>query len=418
VPDSGGTVVLRRGRERSVINRHPWVFSGSIQRAECPDGQTANVYAADGAWLARGYYNSKSQIRVRLLTWDEAEAIDEEFWYHRLRQAIESRLALPERNVTAMRLVNAESDRLPGLIVDLYVGCSDAADRGRVAVAVVQFLTLGAEGLRCLLGPMLERLLGREIREAFGGWDELLVYDRSDMDVRRLEGLQPLSGPLVGGMPPQWITVEEHGFSFLVDVVHGHKTGHYLDQRLNRVRVAQYCSGAEVLNAFSYTGGFGVHALGEGAQAVIDVDTSQEALALGRRNVAINGLPADRRTEVVGDVFQVLRRLRDEGRRFDVVVLDPPKFAFSKKQIASACRGYKDINLLAMQVLRPGGILATFSCSGLVSRELFQKVLFGAAVDAGRDVQVLEVLGQAPDHPVSLTFPESEYLKGFICRIH
>ncbi|NPV09602.1 MAG: 23S rRNA (cytosine(1962)-C(5))-methyltransferase RlmI [Anaerolineae bacterium] len=405
-------VVLRPERERSVLNRHPWLFSGAIAQADCPDGQVAEVFAADGRWLARGYYNSRSQIRVRLLTWDPEEAVDREFWRGRLIRALEGRRRLPGWPSTAARLVNAEADGLPGLVADLYV----EAEKPGPAVLVFQALTLGIEVRREELLSLLEEVVTPEALPGQGTWRRLALYDRSDADVRRLEGLPSRVGP-IAGEEPRPVAIREGGLLFEVDVRTGHKTGFYLDQSANRVRVSRYCAGADVLNAFAYTGGFGVHALGAGAATVVDVDTSAAALEAGRGNVERNRLPIERRVEVEGDVFGVLRRFRDAGRLFDVVVLDPPRFAQSARQVQAACRGYKDINLLGLGLLRPGGVLATFSCSGLVSADLFQKVVFGAAVDARREVQVLETLSQAPDHPISITFPESRYLKGLLCRV-
>jgi 23S rRNA (cytosine1962-C5)-methyltransferase len=241
------------------------------------------------------------------------------------------------------------------------------------------------------------------------------VYSRDDAAVRRKEGLPLESGPVWGAEPPDLVEIAEHGRRFLVDLKRGHKTGFYLDQRENRRRAAAYCDGAEVLNAFAYTGGFGVYGGQAGAQSVVHVETSAEALALAEENLALNGCAPQEM--VMGDVFQVLRGYRDEGRMFDVVILDPPKFATSQAQLMSASRGYKDVNLLALRLLRSGGCLVTFSCSGLVSADLFQKIVFGASVDAGRDVQILEQMAQGPDHPVLLTFPESAYLKGLVCRV-
>lgn len=406
-----GTARLKPGREKSVINRHPWLFSGALARVEAEHGGDVNVLAADGRWLARGYYNARSQIQVRLLTWDQDQPLDAGFWRARMQRAVEGRRRLPAWNSSSARLINAESDGLPGLVADLYV------DRGSAeAVLVVQALTLGIEVRRQVLYELLPQVITPEAVPQLGTWGRLSVYERSDADTRRLEGMESRVEP-VCGPEPATLTVSEDGLAFEVDVRSGHKTGLYLDQSRNRGVVARHCTGAEVLNAFAYTGGFGVHALRAGARSVTDVDTSASALAAGRRNLLRNDLPAQRREEVAGDVFQVLRRYRDAGRLFDVVVLDPPKFAQNTRQVQGATRGYKDINLLGMALLRPGGVLATFSCSGLVSADLFQKVVFGAAVDADRDVQILEPLSQAPDHPVLLSFPESSYLKGFLCRV-
>ena len=391
-------VTLKRGREKPVLNRHPWIFSGAIKRieGEVADGDVVEVADYRGRFLARGYLNRRSQITVRLLTWDEGEVIEGDFWRRRLERAFASRQALADDPSTdACRLVNAESDLLPGLILDRYGD-----------YLVVQFLTLGIERWKAeLVGLMADLLKPRG------------VYERSDVEVRKKEGLAQASGLLHGEEPPELVEVTENGHRFLVDIKKGHKTGFYLDQRENRQKLTRYCRDNEVLNCFAYTGAFAVYAAAAGAGRITNVESSAEALELARRNMALNGL-ADRDDEYVEeDVFQVLREYRDQGRTFDLIILDPPKFAYSQYQVESACRGYKDINLLAMQIIAPGGILFTFSCSGRVSPDLFQKVLFGASVDASRDVQIIEKLSQASDHPVLLTFPESEYLKGLVCRV-
>jgi 23S rRNA (cytosine1962-C5)-methyltransferase len=390
-------LVLKPGREKPVLSRHPWVFSGAIQRLDGSpdDGGVVDVLSYGGDFLARGHFNSRSQIAVRLLSWDPAEEIGRAFWRRRLERAFAGRAALQaDPATTAFRLLHAEADGLPGLVVDRY---------GPFLAA--QFLTLGVE--RCkeeLVALLVELLRPRG------------VYERSDVDVREKEGLAASSGPLWGEEPPDLVEIRERGHLFLADVKRGHKTGFYLDQRENRQAVVGYCAGAELLNAFSYSGAFAVYLAAGGAGRIVNLDSSAEALELARRNMALNGLAGRDDEYVEGDVFQVLRGYRDRGRAFDLVILDPPKFAHSQAQLRSAGRGYKDINLLALKILRPGGILVTFSCSGLVSPELFQKIVFGAALDAGREVQILEKLSQAPDHPVLLSFPESEYLKGLICR--
>ena len=356
-----------------------------------------DVVSAGGEWLARGYLNRSSQITVRLLTWDTEEQIDRDFWRRRLQRAIAGRAALAaDPQTTAYRLVHAESDGLPGLVVDRY---------GDWLVA--QFLTLGIERQKEAIVELL-----MELAEPQG------IIERSDVAVRRKEGLERRSGLLAGDAPPPLVEVQEHGHRFAVDIVAGQKTGFYLDQRQNRQRVAAYAAGRETLNAFAYTGAFAVYALAAGARHVTNVESSYEALELAEHNLALNGFDPDQQAEqIAGNVFEVLRGFRDAGRQFDLAILDPPRFAETRGQVEAATRGYKDINLLALQLLRPGGILATFSCSGLVSEDLFQKVVFGASVDAGRDVQILERLSQPPDHPVLLAFPEGAYLKGFICRV-
>lgn len=392
-------IILRAGRDKPVLHHHPWVFSGAIARVEGSPNDGDIVVVADqaGNFLAQGYYNARSQITVRLLSWDEGEVIDRAFFQRRLERAIAVRQDLAtDESTTAYRLVFAESDGLPGLIVDRY---NDHL--------VVQFLTLGIECQKALITGLLAEMLS-----------PTGIYERSDVDVRQYEGLEPSTGLLWGEMPPDLMEIRENGYRFLVDVKAGQKTGFYLDQRENRARVRDFSTGREVLNCFSYTGGFAVYAAAAGAGPIINVESSAEALDLAQRNMALNGLGFGRHDVYEeGDVFTILRLFRDQGRSFDLAILDPPKFAHTQAQIASAARGYKDINLLALQLLRPGGILFTMSCSGLVSADLFQKIVFGAAVDARRDVQIIGRLTQGVDHPILLSFPEGEYLKGLVCRV-
>ena len=393
-----GSVVLKPGKEKPVRNRHPWIFSGAVARlqGEPADGDIVDVLDHQGKFLARGYLNRRSQIVVRCLTWSKEEEVDLAFWRRRLQQAIAGRQSLMQAGSTdACRLVHAESDLLPGLVVDRYGG-----------YLVFQALTLGIERHKTDLVQTLVELVQPDG-----------IYERSDVDVREKEGLPLQTGLLWGREPPSPLEIHEHGCRFRVDIQHGQKTGFYLDQRDNRLRLTRYAGGRTVLNAFAYTGSFAVCAYKGGAERVVNVDTSAEALTLARQSMALNGLPDRDDDYLVGDVFAVLRQYRAEGRRFDLVILDPPKFAYAQSQVQAACRGYKDINWLAMQLLKPDGILFTMSCSGLVTADLFQKVVFGASVDAQRDAQILEKLSQATDHPVLLSFPEGEYLKGFVCRV-
>jgi 23S rRNA (cytosine1962-C5)-methyltransferase len=382
-----------------VRRHHPWIFSGAIERVEGqPDpGDLVEVLDAQGIWLARGYFNPKSQIVVRLLSWDQGEVMDASFWHRRLATAIEARrdlAAVPD--TTAYRLVFAESDGVPGLVVDRYDDW-----------LVVQFLTLGVEVRRAMLLQALN-----EIVSPRG------IVDRSDAGVRHQEGMGLRNELALGQRPPRDLEILENGLHFLVDLAVGQKTGFYLDQRDNRRIVGAYAAGRQVLNAFSFTGAFGLYALAGGATHVSNVDSSREALTTAEEILRLNGFDPDRRAEgLAGNAFEILRALRDEGRRFDMVVLDPPKFAKSKAELVGAMRGYKDINLLGLELLAPDGVLATFSCSGLVTADLFQKILFGASLDAERDVQILARLGQGPDHPILLSFPEGEYLKGLLCRV-
>jgi 23S rRNA (cytosine1962-C5)-methyltransferase len=389
---------LKPGREKAVRNHHPWIFSGAIAsvRGSPAPAEIVAVQDSAGRFLARGYYNPRSQITVRLLSWDAEETIDRSFWQRRLQASLARRAGLAaSRETIAYRLAFAESDGLPGLVADRYGDW-----------VVLQLLTLGLEPWRETVVDLLGELMAPRG-----------IYERSDVDVRAQEGLKPVVGKLSGEAPPERIDILEHGVRFEADVLHGHKTGFYLDQRENRRKIAAYCAGREVLNVFSYSGAFAVYAAAHGASRVTNLDSSADALRMAADNLRLNGFAVQEDDLVEGDAFQVLRHFRDEGRQYDLVILDPPKFAFSQAQVQAATRGYKDINMLGMRLLRPGGILCTFSCSGLVSADLFQKVVFGASVDVGREGRILEYLSQGSDHPVLLTFPESAYLKGFICHI-
>lgn len=392
------TVRLKAGREKSLLRRHPWVFAGAVDSLDgAPeDGGTVRVVSQAGDFLAWAAYSQHSQIRLRVWSWDEQDTIDPGFFRRRVEQAVARRAEfVPASRSDALRLVHGESDGLPGLVVDRYA-----------ATLVVQFLSSGAERWKETLADLLLEVTGAE-----------RLYERSDVDVRRLEGLAERSGPLRGDLPPPRLQIHENGLKFWVDVVHGHKTGHYLDQRENRLRLLQRARGKEMLDCFTYTGGFSVHALAGGALSVLAIDSSAEALALAKENLALNNLPAESAEWQPGDVFRTLRGLRDRGRSFDLIVLDPPKFAPTAAHTEQAARGYKDINLLAFKLLRRGGWLFTFSCSGGVSAELFQKIVAGAALDAGVQAQIVEYLHQAPDHPVALNFPEGTYLKGLVLRV-
>ncbi len=386
---------LKPGREKSLLRCHPWVFSGAVAAVEGAPrpGETVSVRASNGDFLAFAAYSPASQIRARVWTFDPAAQVDSGFLRNRIRAALARRIPLGFSAVTdAVRLVHAESDHLPGLIVDRYGG-----------VLVAQLLTAGAEFWRETLADLLLEETGAAA-----------LYERSDADVRELEGLPPRCGPLRGA-PPQRLVLQEYGLKFQVDLTKGHKTGFYLDQRRNRRRVGRLSQGRDVLNCFCYTGGFSLHALAGGAKSVLSVDTSAEALGLGQENLVLNGMEASGAEWLEADVFQALRKFRDQGRAWDLIVLDPPKFAPTSAQADKAARGYKDINRLAFKLLRPGGLLATFSCSGGVDAALFQKIVASAALDAGVQAQIVEHLAQDGDHPVLLDFPEGAYLKGLVC---
>ena len=396
------TITLKPSREKSLLRHHPWIFTGAIAAIDgAPgSGETVLVQDAERQPLGWGAYSPQSQIAVRMWTFDPQARVDVPFLEERLRRAIDARSGLAARSdLDAYRLVSAESDRLPGLVVDRY---------GEFVVC--QFLSAGAEKWKPELVEIVNRL-------ALGGRVPRGIYERSDADVRSKEGLASVTGVLAGELPPETVVVNEYGRRFAVQLAHGHKTGFYLDQRENRALFARSADGRDVLNAFAYTGAFAVWALHGGARSVVNVESSQAALELGRENMRLNALDESKVENVVGDVFRVLRHYRDSRREFDLIVLDPPKFAESRAQLDGATRGYKDINLLALKLLRPGGLLFTFSCSGLVTPELFQQVVAGAALDSGREVQFIRRLTQGPDHPVALNFPEGEYLKGLVCRV-
>ena len=388
-------VILNAGREKSLLRRHPWIFSGGIRSADnnIASGSTVDLLSSDKQFLARASYSPTSQIRARVWTFDD-EVVDKEFFRKRIRKAIDTRYSLFDSSSTdSLRLIYAESDNLPGLIVDRYGD-----------VLVMQCLTAGAEYWKETFADLLLEETGLAA-----------IYERSDADVRELEGLEPKVGLLRGTLSNFKFPIIENNLRYMIDFQSGHKTGFYLDQRINRLRVRELAKNKDVLDCFSYTGGFTLNALAGGAKSVLSVDSSADALELCKENVLVNNLPAEKHTVLEGDVFQLLRKVRDEARSFDMIILDPPKFAPTAAHAEKATRAYKDINLLAFKLLRPGGMLVTFSCSGGIDAGLFQKIVAGAALDAGVDAQIVEQLSQGADHPISLHFPEGAYLKGLVC---
>ena len=386
-------IILKPGREKSLKRRHPWVFSGAVAKLPggIEPGDTVEVCASNGEFLAVAACNPQSQIVGRVWDW-QPRVIDAAFFVERVAQAV----ALRERllpGCDAVRLVHAEADGLPGVVIDRYD-----------EVVVVQLSSAGAMRWRDAIVDAIDAVV-----------KPTTIFERSDADVLMLEGLQPQVGLLRGAAPPPDMTVDDNGARFAIDVPHGHKTGFYLDQRDNRLRVRELAARCEVLDCFAYSGGFTINALKGGAAHVTAVDSAGPALEILRRNAILNDLPAPDCIE--GDVFQVLRKLRDQARKFDLIVLDPPKFAPTAAHAEKASRAYKDSNLLGFKLLKPGGLLFSFSCSGGVSRDLFQKIVAGAALDAGVDAQIVGHLSAGADHPVALHFPESEYLKGVICRV-
>jgi 23S rRNA (cytosine1962-C5)-methyltransferase len=397
VPEA--TLLLAPGRERSVERRHPWIFRGAIDdvRGAPEPGATTVVRASDGRFLAQAAFSPASQIAARIWTWDEDDQVDDAFVAARVATSAAARAELLVRT-DAARLTFAESDGLPGVIADRYG-----------PVVVLQLSSTGADRWRQTLAEAYASLPG-----------VISLYERSDLDVREREGLGPRTGQLLGEEPPAVLEIHEQAaehepvWRFGVDVRAGHKTGFYLDQRESRRVVAGLAAGRRALDLFCYTGGFSVAAGRGGAADLTGVDSSGSALALAAGNLERNGVRAGELVDA--DVFTHLRRLRDAARRYDLIVLDPPRLASGAAQLTRATRAYKDLNLLALKLLTPGGLLVTFSCSGLVSADLFQKIVFGAALDARRDVQIIGRLAQASDHPVLLTFPEASYLKGLVCR--
>jgi 23S rRNA (cytosine1962-C5)-methyltransferase len=383
---------LAPGRERSLERRHPWIFSGAVKsiQGKAAPGDVVRVDAANGRFLGWGAFSPASQIRCRILSFDEARFPDEVWLHDVVAAAVARRHGTVTRD--AMRLVHAESDGLPGVVADRYGDW-----------VVLQLLSAGAERQREAIAAALAEVTGCAN-----------VFERSDADVRALEGLAERIGVLRGSAPSMPVVITENGISYQVDLHGGQKTGFYLDQRDNRACIRALSAGRDVLNAFAYTGGFTLAARAGGASSVLSIESSEPAVMLARQNAALNGL--DPGEWLQADVFATLRSLRAAGRSFDLIVLDPPKFAPTAHQAQSAARGYKDINLNAMRLLRPGGLLATFSCSGGVSPELFQKIVAGAAADAGASLTIERRFQAAADHPVLVEFPEGEYLKGLLLR--
>lgn len=404
MPASIPTVTIRAGKEKLLRTHHPWGFSGAIQKMSepAPDGSLVRVVDSRGHFIAYGAYNGKSQTALRLLEWDAEMMPDADWWRTRISRALLARgriLASPGTN--ACRLIHGEADFLPGIVCDYYAG-----------YLVLQITAAVAEVRKEAVVSFI-----RDACREFG-YPAHGLYERGDLDVRRLEGLSEVSGVRWGSEPPDDLWILENGFSFPCPIRTGQKSGFYCDQRENRLRVSAYCEGKTVLDAFCYSGAFGVHALRGGATAVSFIDSSADAVALSRASETRNFDELERRASFeTANIFEYLRAAASRGDTFDCIIIDPPKLAMSSAHLSDALRAYKDLNLWAIRSLAAGGILATFSCSGRVSREEFRRAIAWAATDAGRDIQILETLGQPPDHPVRISFPESEYLKGYVLRV-
>ena len=391
-------ISLNVGREKSLLRKHPWIFSKAINKIKGKPmlGDTVDVFDSKGNWLAKGAYSPESQIRIRIWSFDEHQEIDRDFFFNKLQKAqVRRDWFIAQGKLTGYRLIAGESDGLPGVTIDKYDN-----------FLVCQLLSAGADFHRYTLVSCLKEL-----------YPDCHIYERSDVDVRKKEGLEPVTGWLTEPQDSTECVIEEHGIKIHVDIATGHKTGFYLDQRDSRLTAGKFAKDKTILNCFSYTSTFALHCAANNAKEVINVDVSQAALDMGKRNLDLNGLADANVSFVKADVFKLLRTYREEKRRFDMIILDPPKFVESKAQLTGACRGYKDINMLAMQLLNPGGILLTFSCSGLMEASLFQKVVADAALDAKRNVYFVERLQQAADHPISSNYPEGYYLKGLVCQV-
>lgn len=390
-------ITLHAGREKSVYFYHPWIFSRAIKTIppKVQDGDIINVLAHDGKMLGTAYFNSKSQIALRLLSFFEEVNVDQRFLEEKFRSAYTRRLAFLDPYTNAYRLVFSESDGLPGLIVDRYKD-----------FLVIQIHTLGMDKLKDVIVKALKAV-----------FQPKGIYERSDVDVRKKEGLKSFpKGVFWGEEPPESYEIEEHGLKFFVDIQQGQKTGFFLDQRANRLTLRNYCKNKEVLNLFSYSGGFSLSALQGGASKVTSVDISQSALDLAQKNFELNGYDAKKHSFAAQDVFDYLDLCLKEGRTFDLVVVDPPAFVKSKDHLKNALQAYIRLNEKALKVVKKGGIIASSSCSSHVSRDLFQMVLFKAALKTGDNLTIIETKTQPFDHPLNIRFPEGEYLKFFVCR--
>ncbi|MDB5019193.1 MAG: Pseudouridine synthase [Pedobacter sp.] len=391
-------VVLKKGKEKAALQRHPWIFSGAIEKVKGSplNGEVVRVLAANADFLAYGYYNENSRVAIRLLEWDQARNIDKGWYQQKIQTAIAARKhVLKNGDTNTCRLVFSEADFLPGLIVDQYA-----------SYLSLQILSAGMESVKADIIDILRDQL-----------NPLGIFDKSDATARTHENLEVEQGLLWGENPPEFLEVKENGIRYNINIAGGQKSGFYCDQRDNRLLLADYTRDKRVLDCFSYSGGFSLNALKQGAMHVTSVDSSAPALETLQQNIELNGFAADRNTIFQSDVNKQLRIFKEEGTTFDIVVLDPPKYAPSRSALDRAARAYKDLNRLAMGLLESGGLLATFSCSGAVDIDTFKQIIAWAALDAGKEVQILKQFNQPEDHPVRLSFPEGEYLKGLLLRV-
>ena len=392
------SVKLKKGKEKAVRQLHPWVFSGAIDQIKGnPDnGDIIRVTDSNNDFLAYGFFNSKSRVAVRLLEWNLETEINESWWRRKIKIAVKHRDELNTEDTNTYRLIFSEADFLPGLIVDRYADFLS-----------VQILTSGIENIKHIILDELQQLLSPKG-----------IFDRSDASARAHEGMDASSGGiLLGTEPPEFVSVKENGIFYQVNIAEGQKSGFYCDQRDNRKWVADHVKDKKVLDCFSYSGGFSLNAMAKGAKEVISVDSSAPALDTLKRNMEINDFNSIPHRLIQSDVNKQLRAFREVNEKFDVIILDPPKYAPSRSALTKASRAYKDLNRMAMLLLEEGGLLATDSCSGAVDIGMFKQIIAWAALDAGKEVQFIQQFSQPADHPVRSSFPEGEYLKGLLCRV-
>ena len=391
-------IKLKKGKEKAAYQRHPWVFSGALDKVKGKpeNGDVVRLVDANEDFLAYGYYNDQSRVAVRLIEWNEEVTIDATWYEQKIKTAIAGRAhLLADKETTAARLIFSEADFLPGLIVDRYADFLS-----------LQILSSGIEKAKDIIIEVLVKLL-----QPKG------IFDRSDATARTHEGITAENGLLWGETPAEFIEVKENGIKYHINIAEGQKSGFYCDQRDNRSILASYTKGKTVLDCFSYSGGFSLNAFAQDATEVTSVDSSALAIETLKQNIALNKFDASKHTAIQSDVNKQLRQFGDEGKKFDVVVLDPPKYAPSRSALDRAARAYKDLNRRGLLLLESGGLLATFSCSGAVDIETFKQIIAWAALDAGKEVQIIKQFCQPEDHPVRLSFPEGEYLKGLLVRV-